>query len=60
MTKTDELVLRKAIDTVEANMEDLEFDVEKFAMEMGMSRATLYRKLRAITGQTPSPFIPFG
>lgn len=57
VTSTDESILRKAIDIVSANMGDEDFDVDQFAREMAMSRATLYRKLKALTGQPPSPFI---
>ncbi|MBK1877638.1 ATP-binding protein [Pelagicoccus mobilis] len=57
VNKTDEMMFRKAIEIVDANMDDETFDVDQFASQMGMSRATLYRKLKALTGQTPSPFI---
>ena len=57
VTSTDEKILRKAINVVESNMTDEGFNVEDFAMEMGMSRATLYRKLKALTGEAPNPFI---
>ena len=57
VTSTDELILRKAIQVVESNMKDENFDVNVFASEMGMSRTTLYRKLKALTGGGPNPFI---
>ena len=57
VTSTDEAILRKAIEVVEARMKDEHFDADQFAVEMAMSRTTLYRKLKALTGQGPSPFI---
>ena len=57
VTSTDEAILRKALKVVEDNMNDETFSVEHFAKEMAMSRATLYRKLKALTGQAPNPFI---
>ena len=57
VTSTDEAILRKAIEVVESRMKDEHFDADQFAVEMAMSRTTLYRKLKALTGQGPSPFI---
>jgi signal transduction histidine kinase/DNA-binding response OmpR family regulator len=57
VTPTDELILNKAIKVVEDSMMDENFDVERFARLMGMSRSTLKRKLSAITGLSPQPFV---
>jgi signal transduction histidine kinase/CheY-like chemotaxis protein/AraC-like DNA-binding protein len=57
VTSTDERLLSKAIAVVEANMDDDTFGVEEFSKEMAMSSRTLYRKLGAITGVSPSQFI---
>ena len=38
-------------------MSDPEFGVEKFCTELNMSKASLYRKLRATTGQSINEFI---
>ena len=53
----DDKLLHKAIEYVEKNMERPEFSVEELSREMGMSRATLYKKLLEITGKTPVEFI---
>lgn len=53
----DEAFMSKAVTTVEQQLEDPLFDVESFADQLFMSRMTLYRKLKAITGDTPSNFI---
>ena len=53
----DQKLLRKALDVVENNISDSLFGVEKMAEEMGMSRASLHKKLKSITGFSPSDFI---
>ena len=57
VTSTDERFLRKTMDVLEENMGDYEFDVDAFAGTMPMSRSSLYRKIKALTGQSPSVFI---
>jgi AraC-like DNA-binding protein len=57
VTPTDERIFTKAIKVVEDNMMDEEFGVERFAQLMGMGRSTLQRKLNAVTGLSPQPFI---
>jgi signal transduction histidine kinase/DNA-binding response OmpR family regulator len=57
VTPTDEVILSKAIRIVEENMQAEHFDVERFGELMGMSRSTLKRKLKAVTGLSPQPFI---
>lgn len=53
----DERFLNKALSIIEANMNESAFGVEKLAKEMSISRVQLYRKIRAITGQTAAVFI---
>ena len=53
----DQKLLRKAIAFVETNMSDSQLNVEKMAAEMNMSRTSLHRKLKSITGFAPSEFI---
>ncbi len=57
VTPTDELILRKAIKVVEDHMQDESFDVVRFGEIMAMSRSTLKRKIKAVTGLSPQPFI---
>jgi AraC-like DNA-binding protein len=54
---SNDRLLKKAITLVEVNLSDSLFGVEKMASEMGMSRASLHRKLKGITGFAPSEFI---
>ncbi|WP_338877352.1 two-component regulator propeller domain-containing protein (plasmid) [Spirosoma sp. SC4-14] len=53
----DEAFLQKVIDTIKANLSNEEFSVEELGDHVSMSRSNLFRKLKAITGQTPIEFI---
>jgi signal transduction histidine kinase/DNA-binding response OmpR family regulator/sugar lactone lactonase YvrE len=53
----DQLFLKNAIDVAEKHMQTEDFAVETFASEMAVSRATLNRKIKAITGTSPKAFI---
>ena len=56
-SKADEKFLEILNETIYANLEDLELDVEKLAKIMNMSRITLYRKIKAISILTPLELI---
>jgi len=53
----DEKFLKKALDIVEARLQDPEFSVEVFSQEIGLSRVHLYRKLHALIDESPGDFI---
>lgn len=53
----DQKLLKKAILVVEENITDPLFGVEKMASDMNMSRASLHRKIKSITGFPPSELI---
>jgi len=57
LTTLDTELLEKAMCIVEEHMRDPEFDVDAFAQQMYMSRSTLYRKIRGITGQPVKAFL---
>jgi len=57
ITSSDEKFLEKAIQTVEKNIADSEFNVYMFTDQMNMSRSVLFRKIKALTGQSISSFI---
>ncbi len=56
-SKIDEEFLQKAIEVMERHMGDVAFGVKEFSSEMCTSRMTLYRKIHAITGMTPTDFM---
>ena len=57
ITSIDEQLIQKALKLIEDHMDNSEYNVEQLSLDMGMSRMNLYRKLQAITGQTPTDFI---
>lgn len=57
ITSADELFLKKAIEIVESNISDVDFNVNVFTEQMNMSRSVLYRKFKAITDQSISEFV---
>ncbi|MBJ6368253.1 two-component regulator propeller domain-containing protein [Snuella sedimenti] len=57
LVSTDEIFLKKAMDIVEENFSDPQFMAVTFAKKMHMSQSVLYKKLKALTGQTISEFI---
>ncbi len=54
---TDQTFLGKAHSIVEENMGNSDFEADDFAKAAGMSRAQLYRKLHALSGQTVKEFV---
>ncbi len=57
ITNIDETFLQKAIDCVNRHLDDSNFDQLQFSEEMGVSKSTLYNKLKSLTGLNTSAFI---
>ena len=55
--KLDQKFMKQAIQTVKDNIDDPLYSVETFAVEMGLSRSALFKKIKSITGQSTSEFI---
>jgi DNA-binding response OmpR family regulator len=53
----DEELIRRALGHIEANLDNGNYSVEQLSKDMNMDRTGLYRKLTAITGQTPTEFM---
>jgi len=51
------LIVRQFEQVVAQNYPDREFDLAQMAASMGMSERQLQRKLRSITGHTPTEFV---
>jgi len=47
ITSADELFLEKALQVVEKNIDQYEFNVNQFAFELAVSRPQLFTKLKA-------------
>ena len=56
-TSLDKQFLNDAIECINENIKDTEFDLEKFSVLMGHSKSTLNEKLKMLTGFTPTAFI---
>jgi DNA-binding response OmpR family regulator/two-component sensor histidine kinase len=57
VTSADERFLNRAIEIIEKNMGDPDFGVDAFGKEIALSHTQLYRKLKALTNQSPVYFI---
>ena len=49
----DQTFVGKLRDVIRRNLSDSDFSVERIGEEIGLSRVQLYRKVKALTGQTP-------
>ncbi|WP_417940746.1 hybrid sensor histidine kinase/response regulator transcription factor [Flavobacterium sp. RS13.1] len=49
--------LDKCIEIIEKNLENSDFNLKSFSAAMGMSHSSLYKKIKAISGQTVNGFI---
>lgn len=57
LTSMDEKILNQAIEVVKRNIEDPEFNLQRFTAEMNISNSMLYRKLKSLTNLSPNEFI---
>ena len=57
VSSMDREFLEKLKSVIENHLSDSEFDIDELNDEFYMSRATLYRKIRALTGQPPKQFV---
>ncbi len=53
----DEKFLNEIIACIEKHLDDSEYTIDSLANDVVMSRMSLYRKMKALTGQTPADFI---
>jgi len=56
-SKADEKFLNQLIEQIHAHLEDTNLNVDKLAVVMNMSRATLFRKVKSISELSPNDFI---
>ncbi|OKL41863.1 hypothetical protein A3841_07540 [Pontibacter flavimaris] len=57
ITSMDEKLLEKALQIVEENISNENFDIATFCEELGVSRTMLFTKIKAWTNLTPNDFI---
>jgi CheY-like chemotaxis protein/AraC-like DNA-binding protein len=56
-SQMDAEFLQRVVEIVENNLSDYEFDMEKLARLIAVSRRQLFRKFKALAGSTPNVFI---
>jgi signal transduction histidine kinase/DNA-binding response OmpR family regulator len=57
LTKADEIFLNKATQIIYKNLSDASFRTDLLADELYISRSSLHRKIKGISGLTPNDFI---
>jgi signal transduction histidine kinase/DNA-binding response OmpR family regulator len=57
VSSMDQKFLKEVQEVIEKNLSDEFFNVDQLGKKLYMSRTTLYRKILALTGQTPRDFI---
>ena len=57
MEQEDKAFMQKINGIVEANLTNADFDIDALASELGMSRSALFKKIKGMTGESPSEFI---
>lgn len=57
LTPLDSKFLSKLSDIVKSHLSDADFDVNLLAKELGVSRSSLYNKLKALGSMTPNDFV---
>ena len=57
ITNIDEIFLERAYNFVKENIANSDLSIEEFGKQLFLSRTQLYRKIKALTGMSPSLFI---
>ncbi|MEL6274006.1 MAG: DNA-binding response regulator, partial [Bacteroidota bacterium] len=57
VTSLDEQFLQSLVEIIERRIDDDELTIEELASEVGVSRVQLHRKLKSLTGKSPSVFL---
>jgi DNA-binding response OmpR family regulator len=55
--KLDQEFLEKSLSIINKNIDNPDFSVEKFSLDIGISRSTLFKKIKSITGLSTSELI---
>ena len=57
ISQLDKRFLRKLKKAIDENLSDPDFNIEQLCKKMEMSQPTLYRKIHALSGESPTEFI---
>ena len=56
-SNTDEQLIKRVVEIIFEHLGESEFSVDDLCLNIGMSKATLYRKLKSLTGQSTNEFM---
>ena len=59
LTQRDKNMVERSVQIIEQHLLDTNFSVEQLADELGVSRSSLHRKMRALTSQSATEFIRY-
>ena len=57
LSSIDEQFIRKALQIINEHLSEEEFSVNQFCKEVGLSEVQTFRKIKALSGKSPSSFI---
>ena len=57
LSQQDRVFLEKCYQIIDSHLDDESFGVIGLSMEMGMSRTSIFSKVKALTGQSPQAFL---
>ena len=57
LSQQDKVFMDKCYSIIDAHLDDESFGVIGLSMEMGMSRTSIFSKVKALTGQSPQAFL---
>lgn len=57
LSAQDRAFMEKCYRIIDSHIDDEEFGVTTLSMEMGMSRTSIFSKMKALTGQSPQSFL---
>ena len=57
LSDVNEKFINRVIPIIQQHLAQEEFSIEEFSKELGMSRKQLYKKLKALTGKSPSRYV---
>ena len=57
LTNLEEQFICKVMEVIENHISEEDFTIEQFGNEVGMSRVQLHRKLKALSGKSPSNYL---
>lgn len=58
-SKSEQIFMEKLITILKSNIEDSNFNIDTLSLRIGMSRSSLYHKIKTISGLAPADFIRF-